>query len=193
MKFSLRWEWAGRSVLTNGKRPKIRYGEMLLRRHEDKIAFRWRHRPSCSTAFPLAVALFSGTAKCLDHRTRHYVSINWHFDDTTISETISKNQDSHIQAAVDTLASRATVDKFQLNETKCKELLINFNTNNSTSFHPVVVNGMPIDLVTSAQILGLNISNDLKWNCHIDSIIKKAKKRCIAYLSLNALVLVPVS
>ena len=68
-------------------------------------------------------------------------------DDTTISETISKNQDSHIQAAVDTLASRAsraTVDKFQLNETKCKELLINFNANNPTSFDPVVVNGMPI-------------------------------------------------
>ena len=43
-------------------------------------------------------------------------------DDTTISETISKNQGSQIQAAVDTLASPATVDKFQLNETKCKEL-----------------------------------------------------------------------
>ena len=36
---------------------------------------------------------------------------------------------------------------------------------------------MSIDLVNSAKILGLNISNDLKWNCHIDFIIKKAKKR----------------
>ena len=50
---------------------------------------------------------------------------------------------------------------------------------NPTSFDPVVVNGMPksIDLVTKAKILGLNISNDLKSNCHIDLIIKKAKKR----------------
>ena len=48
---------------------------------------------------------------------------------------------------------------------------------NPTSFDPVVVNGMPIDLVTKAKILGLNFSNDLKWNCHIDLIIKKAKKR----------------
>jgi len=72
-------------------------------------------------------------------------------DDTTISEMITKNQDSHIQAAVDTLVSRATEDKFQLNETKCKELLINFNSNNPTSFDPVVVNGTPIDLVTSAK------------------------------------------
>ena len=55
------------------------------------------------------------------------------------------------QAAVDTLASRATEDKFQLNETKCKELLINFNTNNPTSFDPVVINGMPTDLVTTVE------------------------------------------
>ena len=33
---------------------------------------------------------------------------------------------------------------------------------NPTSFDPVVVNDMPIDLVTKAKILGLNISNDLK-------------------------------
>ena len=94
-----------------------------------------------------------------------------YFDDTTISETIRKNQASHIQAAVDTLASRATADKFQLNETKCIELLINFNSKNPTSFDPVVVNGMPIYLVNSAKIQGLKISNDLKWNCHIDFII----------------------
>ena len=36
-------------------------------------------------------------------------------DDTTISETIRKNQDSHIQAAVDNLVNRASADKFQLN------------------------------------------------------------------------------
>ena len=36
---------------------------------------------------------------------------------------------------------------------------------------------MPIDVVTGAKILGLNISNDLKWNCRIDFIIMKAKKR----------------
>ena len=36
---------------------------------------------------------------------------------------------------------------------------------------------MPIDVVTGAKILGLNISNDLKWNCRIDFIIMIAKKR----------------
>ena len=106
-------------------------------------------------------------------------------DDTTISETISKNQNSYIQAAVDTLANRVTADKFQLNESKCKELRINFGSKNTTSFDSVVVNGMPIELVTSAKILGLNVSSDLKWNRHIDSIIKKAKKRLYSLSQLK--------
>ena len=108
-------------------------------------------------------------------------------DDTTISDTISKNQDSHIQAAVDTLVNHVSADKFQLNDNKCKELRINFSTKNTTSFDSVVVNGMPIELVASAKILGLNVSGDLKWNCQIDSIIKKAKKRLYSLSQLNAL------
>lgn len=94
-----------------------------------------------------------------------------------------KNQDSHIQAAVDTLASCATVDKFQLNKTKCKELLINLNTKNTLLSIQLLLN-----LVTSAKIPGLNISNDLKWNYHIDFIIKKAEKRLYG---LSKLVLGP--
>ena len=108
-------------------------------------------------------------------------------DDTTISDTISKNQDSHIQAAVDTLVNHVSADKFQLNDNKCKELRINFSTKNTTSFDSVVVNGMPIELVASAKILGLNVSGDLKWNWQIDSIIKKAKKRLYSLSRLNAL------
>ena len=46
---------------------------------------------------------------------------------------------------------------------------------------------MPIELVATAKILGLNVSSDVKWNSHIDSIIKKAQSACIVYLSLNAL------
>ena len=99
-----------------------------------------------------------------------------YLDDTTILETISKNQESQIQAAIDTLVNGASGDKFQLNKTKCKEPHINFSTKTTTSFDHIVVNDMPIELVATVKIPGLNASSDLKWNCHIDSIIKKAKK-----------------
>ena len=49
-----------------------------------------------------------------------------------------------------------------------------FSTKNTTSVNPVVVNGMRIELVATAKILGVNVSSNLKWNFHIDSIIKKA-------------------
>ena len=104
-----------------------------------------------------------------------------HVDDTTISETISKNQDTHIQAAVNTLVNPRFLGNFQLNETKCKELCINFSTKNTTCFNPVVVDGMPIELFATAKILGLNVSSDLKWNSHIDSIIKKAQKHLYSF------------
>ena len=42
-------------------------------------------------------------------------------DDSTISETILKGQTSNIKTAVDTFDLCAALDKFQLNETKCKE------------------------------------------------------------------------
>ena len=77
------------------------------------------------------------------------------------------------------------MDKFQLNEMKCKELLINFSTKNTTSFYSVVVNGMPIELVASAKTVGLNVSTDLKWNSHIDSVIKTAKKRLYSLSQLK--------
>ena len=44
---------------------------------------------------------------------------------------------------------------------------------------------MPIELVATAKILGLNVCSDLKWNSHIDSIIKKAQKRLYSLSQLK--------
>ena len=94
-----------------------------------------------------------------------------YINDTTISEMLSKNQDSQIQAAVDTLVNHATADRFQLKKSKCKELCINICTKTNTmSFDSVVVNSMPIGyqwqclLVTIAKILGLNHTCPINTN-----------------------------
>lgn len=106
-------------------------------------------------------------------------------DDTTTSETIGKNQTSNIQTTVDTLVNRAAADKFQLNEEKCKELRICFSTKNNPTLDPIVINDQPIEVVTVAKILGLNVSCNLKWNGHIDSVIKKARKRLYSLSQLK--------
>ena len=105
-------------------------------------------------------------------------------DDSTISETILKGELSNIQTAVDIFASRAASDKFQLNETKCKEMRICFSTNGTPDLNPIVINDKQIDVVLHAKILGVNISSDLKWNHHIAEVVKKARKRlfCLSQL-----------
>ena len=77
---------------------------------------------------------------------------------------------------MDELTAKSCRNKFQLNEAKCKELQISF-ARCKPQFAPIVVNDNSIEVVTSVKLLGLNISNNLKWNCHISEIVKKASTR----------------
>ena len=97
-------------------------------------------------------------------------------DDTTISETTHKSDCSQIQTAVDNFVRAAQTDRFQLNEAKCKELQICF-ARSKRSFPPVVINNKSIEVVKSAKLLGLFISDDLKWNAHVAEIVKKVASR----------------
>lgn len=42
---------------------------------------------------------------------------------------------------------------------------------------PLMINGKELELVKQAKVLGIIIGNDLKWNCHVNYIIKRASKR----------------
>ena len=52
-------------------------------------------------------------------------TILWKYvDDTTLVESVSKNETSYMQLRVDELVRQSEADGFQLNESKCKELRI---------------------------------------------------------------------
>ena len=97
-------------------------------------------------------------------------------DDTSISELVRKGQASNIQDFVTDLSNQSSNEGFQLNESKCKELRICF-ARRKPEFDQVMVNGKPLEIASSAKLLGLNISNDLKWNIHIGILVKKANSR----------------
>ena len=44
-------------------------------------------------------------------------------------------------------------------------------------FFQVAIEGVEFEIVSSAKVLGVVISSDLKWSTHIDSITTKAAKR----------------
>ena len=98
-------------------------------------------------------------------------------DDTSCSEIVTKGSVSKLQESVDDLSRQASIDGFQLNEAKCKELRIGFSSNNH-DFEPPVLNGKPLELVASAKLLGMIISHDLKWNIHTSELSRK----CSSYL-----------
>ncbi|RMX50005.1 hypothetical protein pdam_00016659, partial [Pocillopora damicornis] len=77
---------------------------------------------------------------------------------------------------LNTWPMQAETDKFQLIETKCEELQISFSRS-ADSYKAVTINNKPIQVVTNVKLLGLTISNNHKWNAHIENVIKKRFSR----------------
>ena len=71
-----------------------------------------------------------------------------------------------------------------INFSKCK--VLDIVTRKSITLSPVKVsNGTSVPIVTSITLLGITISNDLRWNAHIDCIVKKACKRIFLIRNLR--------
>ena len=97
-------------------------------------------------------------------------------DETTLAERVEKNGTSSMQSRVDEFVTKSRADGFQLNESKCKELRISF-TKSESILEPNTINNTNIEIVPSAKLLGVMISNDLKWNVHVEMICKKVAMR----------------
>ena len=100
----------------------------------------------------------------------------WHLrikfvDDITALEILPRNGISLLNVAVN------DIHNMKLNPKKCKEMLINFMQNDNFTTRPIVLGNNTVERVTTYKLLGIIISNDLKWSEHIDYISKKASKR----------------
>ena len=101
----------------------------------------------------------------------------WKFaDDTTVSEVVSPSKHSTLQQAADFIHDWSQENHLQLNPIKCKEIRTCFKRT-PPFFSQVAIEGVEFELVSSAKVLGVVISSDLKWSAHIDSITTKAAKR----------------
>ena len=105
-------------------------------------------------------------------------------DDTAIAECVDKKEDSRIQSDVKELIAKSNQNKFQLNESKCKEIRISF-AKSAADFAPIVINGKAVEVVSTVKLLGLNISSDLRWSCHVAEISKKVASRLYFHKQLK--------
>jgi hypothetical protein len=70
----------------------------------------------------------------------------------------------------------STYNKFELNPAKCKEIVINFQRNEPV-FPPIKINGINVERVEKPMILGLLITQNMKWNAHVNKL--KQRSDCI--------------
>ena len=98
-------------------------------------------------------------------------------DDTETSEYILDSAcSSNMQCVTNSIINWSQQNKFELNPLKCKEIMINFNRE-QPDYPPILVNGTIIERVRKVEILGLVITDDLKWNEHVNKITIKAARR----------------
>ena len=111
--------------------------------------------------------------------------LTWKYvDDTTFEEIVPRGASSEIQKAADKVVDWSKDQRMHLNEDKCKEIRIGFKKNKH-GFDPVLINGKDLSVDENAKILGVTISNDLKWNSQVEQAIKKANKRLYFLVQLR--------
>ena len=109
----------------------------------------------------------------------------WIFvDDTTASEVIQKGNTSNAQGITDELIEWSRKNRVVLNPDKCKELRISFSRN-PEAFDSVSIDDKEIEVVNSAKLLGITISDNLTWNAHINELVKKTNKKLYFIVQLK--------
>lgn len=104
-------------------------------------------------------------------------SDRWKYvDDSTFAERVSSTGNSELQELVNVIYDWTKVNHMKLNIGKCKELIIDF-AKEKHDFLPLTINNVGIERTKSARILGLFVQDNLKWNEHVNHIVKKAGKR----------------
>ena len=101
-------------------------------------------------------------------------------DDTTSIEIIPRNSISMLDIVVREIHDYCIEHKMKLNPKKLKEMYVNFMNNSITAMRPISVGNQEVERVMTYKLLRVIISDDLKWNYHIEYVIAKAAKRLYA-------------
>ncbi len=97
-------------------------------------------------------------------------------DDTTVISLIQDGDESAYRQKVKELADRCDLNNLEFNTLKTVEMTVDFRRN-PPALPPLTIMNSTVTAVESFRFLGTTISQDLKWDNHIVSIVKKAQQR----------------
>ncbi len=97
-------------------------------------------------------------------------------DDTTLICLIQDGDESAYRQEVKELTVWCSHNNLELNTLKTVEMIVDFRRN-PPALPPLTIMNSTVTAVESFRFLGTTISQDLKWDNHIDSIVKNALER----------------
>ncbi len=103
-------------------------------------------------------------------------------DDTTLVSSGSKGIADSLQLAATEANAWSQNNHMAINPIKTKELLFSFSKEHP-GIPPITLDNQEIDSVKSAKLLGVTLSADLRWECHISNVYNKAVQR-VHYITL---------
>ncbi|KAI2646120.1 hypothetical protein H4Q32_023831 [Labeo rohita] len=98
-------------------------------------------------------------------------------DDTIVVGLISNNDETAYMEEIRNLESWCQKNNLLLNVSKAKELIVDFSTKQERNYQTPVINESPVERVDSFRYLGVHITRDLSWSCHINTVVKGARQR----------------
>ncbi|KAK3565314.1 hypothetical protein QTP86_005503 [Hemibagrus guttatus] len=97
-------------------------------------------------------------------------------DNTIVIGLIQDGDESAYKQVVEQLAAWCSLNNLELNMLKTVEMIVDFRRN-TPALPPLTIMNSTVPRVESFRFLGTTIFQDLKWDTHIDSIVKKAQRR----------------
>ncbi|KAK3550131.1 hypothetical protein QTP86_021062 [Hemibagrus guttatus] len=98
-------------------------------------------------------------------------------DDTAVVGLIYNSNEAAYLEEIKNLETWCQDDNIVLNISKTKELIMDFSTKQERNYQPLIINGTPVERVDSFRYLGVHITQDLSWSCHVNTLLKKARQR----------------
>ena len=62
---------------------------------------------------------------------------------------------------------------------------MDFGRNQVRDYTPLSINGTPVERMDTFKYLGVQITDDLTWPPHLDTVVKKARQRLYHLRRLN--------
>ncbi len=107
----------------------------------------------------------------------HYKGLlHKYMDDSAITAEVIDPADSIMLDDVNDIVEWSDDNNTRINGKKTKEMIISFKKK-PPLFPPLKVRGVTIEEVVSSKLLGIYVSNDLKWGPHISYLYSKTNKR----------------